>query len=184
MEKLEKNYDLDIHWRSFELRPAGSPPMPPEYRKRIEASRPMFNRRAKEQYGLEINQGPFGINSRPALVTDKYAESQGKGEIFHKAVMNAYWQEARSIEDIGVLKEIAENVDLNTENFEAVLTDPAYDAQVSSDIELAREYGLDGVPALVFADRYLVVGAQPYDMLKQVVERVLEEEGNQAESTT
>jgi predicted DsbA family dithiol-disulfide isomerase len=184
LEKLEKNYDVDIHWRSFELRPEGSPPMPPEYRKRIEASRPMFNKRAKEQYGLEINQGPFGINSRPALVADKYAESQGKGEAFHKAVMNAYWQEARSIEDIGVLKEIAENVDLNIENFETVLSDPVFDAEVSADIELAREYGLDGVPALVFADKYLVMGAQPYDTLKQVVEKAIEEEGDQVESTS
>ena len=85
MEKLQEHYAIDIHWRSFELRPAGSPPMPPEYRRRIEASRPMFNKRAREQYGLEINSGPFGINSRPALVAEKYAESQGKGETFHKA---------------------------------------------------------------------------------------------------
>ncbi len=184
MEKLEKHYDIDIHWRSFELRPAGSPPMPSEYRRRIEASRPLFNKRAKEQYDLEINAGPFGIDSRPALVTEKYAESQGKGEAFHKAVMDAYWQQARSIEGTSVLKEIAENVGLNTENFEAILTDPVYDAEVSADVELAREYRLDGVPALVFADKYLVVGAQPYDILKRVVEKILEEEGDQAESTT
>jgi len=176
LEKLQEHYDIDIHWRSFELRPAGSPPIPAEYLKRIEASRPMFNQRAREQYGLEINSGPFGINSRPALVADKYAESQGKGEAFHKAVMNAYWQQARSIEDAHVLKEIAEYVGLNTENFDAVLTDPTYDAEVSADIELAREYRLDGVPALVFAEKYLVIGAQPYDTLKQVVEKVQEED--------
>jgi predicted DsbA family dithiol-disulfide isomerase len=136
----------------------------------------MFAKRAREQYGLEINAGPFGINSRPALVADKYAESQGKGEAFHKAVMEAYWQQARSVDDKNVLKEIAENVGLNAENFEAVLADPTYDAEVSDDIDLAREYRLDGVPALVFADRYLVMGAQPYDVLKQVVQKVREEE--------
>jgi predicted DsbA family dithiol-disulfide isomerase len=176
LEKLEEHYDLDIHWRSFQLRPAGSPPVPPEYRKRIEASRPMLEKRAREQYGLEINAGPFGIDSRPALVADKYAESQGKGEAFHKAVMEAYWQQARSIDDKHVLEEIAENVGLNTENFEATLADPAYDAEVSADIDLAREYRLDGVPALVFANKYLVMGAQPYDTLKQVVEKIQEEE--------
>jgi predicted DsbA family dithiol-disulfide isomerase len=176
LEKLQEHYDIDIHWRSFELRPAGAPPVPAEYLKRIEASRPMFNKRAREQYGLEINSGPYGINSHPALVADKYAESQGKGEAFHKAVMDAYWQQARSIEDANVLKEIAEHVGLKTENFEAALTDPTYDAEVSADIELAREYRLDGVPALVFAERYLVVGAQPYDTLKQVVEKVQEED--------
>ncbi len=136
----------------------------------------MFEKRAREQYGLEINAGPFGIDSRPALIADKYAESQGKGEAFHKAVMEAYWQQASSIDDPNVLKEIAGNVGLNTENFEAVLADPTYDAEVSADIDLAREYRLDGVPALVFADKYLVMGAQPYDALKQVVEKVQEEE--------
>ncbi len=136
----------------------------------------MLEKRAREQYGLEINAGPFGIDSRPALVADKYAESQGKGEAFHKAVMEAYWQQARSIDDKHVLEEIAENVGLNTENFEANLADPAYDAEVSADIDLAREYRLDGVPALVFANKYLVMGAQPYDTLKQVVEKIQEEE--------
>jgi predicted DsbA family dithiol-disulfide isomerase len=136
----------------------------------------MFEKRAREQYGLEINAGPFGIDSRPALIADKYAESQGKGEAFHKAVMEAYWQQASSIDDSNVLKEIAKNVGLNTENFEAALADPTYDAEVSADIDLAREYRLDGVPALVFADKYLVMGAQPYDALKQVVEKIREEE--------
>ena len=79
---------------------------------------------------------------------------------------------------------IAEKVGFNAENFEAALTDPAYDAEVSADVELAQEYRLDGVPALVFNNKYLVVGAQPYETLKQVVEKLLEEEGLQAMSTT
>ena len=96
---------------------------------------------------------------------------------FHKAVMNAYWQEARGIDDLNVLKEIAGNVGLNVEQFETALKDPQFDAEVSADVELAREYGLQGVPALVFADKYLVSGAQPYDTLRRVVEKAREEEG-------
>ena len=72
-------------------------------------------------------------------------------------------------------KEIAEHVALNTEHFDDVLANLAFDAEVTADIDLAQEYGLTAVPALVFADRYLVVGAQPYEVLKQVVEKVLEE---------
>ena len=175
MEKLEKEYDVAVHWRSFELRPAGSPPISPQRRAQIEASRPLLQKRAREQYGLDINAGPFGIDSRPALIAEKYAESQGKGDAFHKAVMHAYWQQARSIDDLKVLKELAEQVGLKTENLDDNLADPAFDAQVSADIDLAYEYGLNAVPALVFADRYLVVGAQPYAVLKQVVEKILEE---------
>lgn len=175
LEQLEKQYDVAIHWRSFELRPAGSPPISPEYRARIEGSRPLLAKKAREEYGVELHVGPFGIDSRPALIADKYAEAQGKGEAFHKAVMHAYWQEARPIDDTKVLKEIAQDVGLATEDFEAALAHSAFDAEVSADVELARAYGLSAVPALVFADKYLVSGAQPYDVLRQVVEKVLQE---------
>ena len=62
----------------------------------------MFDKRAREQYGLGINSGPFGLNSRPALI----------------------------------------------------------------------------------ADKYLVMGAQPYDTLKQVIEKIQEEEKDNEESAT
>ena len=119
-----------------------------------------------------MNAGPFDIDSRHALIAEKYAAAQGKGEAFHKAVMEAYWQHARAIDDESVLKEIAASVGLNTDNFTSHLESPDFDAQVSADIEQAREYGLEGVPALVFADKYLVMGAQPYEVMKQVVEKV------------
>lgn len=141
----------------------------------------MLQRRAREEYGLEINRGPLGINSRPALIAQKYAESQGKREQFHKAVMEAYWQHARSINEHEALKEIAESVGLDTSDFEAVLSNPAYEAEVDEDIEQAREYQLDAVPALVFAQKYLVMGAQPYPVLERVVEKVLEEEQSRAD---
>ena len=51
-----------------------------------------------------------------------------------------------------------------------------FDAEVSADVELAHEYGLNGVPALIFENKYLVSGAQPYDTLRRVVEKVQEEE--------
>ena len=177
MEKLQQNYAVDIHWHSFELRPAGSPPISPQKLAQIDATRPRFEQMAREQYGLEVHSGPFGIDSRLALIADKYAESQGKGETFHKAVMNAYWQEALGIDDLNVLKEIAGNVGLNVEQFETALKDPQFNAEVSADVELAHEYGLQGVPALIFAEKYLVSGAQPYDTLRRVVDKVQEEEG-------
>ncbi len=146
--------------------------MSPQRLEQIKASRPQFQRRAREQYGVEINSGPMNIDSRPALDAEKYAESQGKGKAFHEAVMHAYWQQARDISDINVLQEIAESVGMDTENFASKIANPEFDVQVSDDIALANEYRLDGVPALVFADKYLVMGAQPYNVLQQVVERV------------
>lgn len=135
----------------------------------------MFERQAREHYGVEINSGPMGINSRPALIGEKYAQAQGLGSAYHDAVMKAYWQEAKSIDDLQLLQEIAVGVGLDGAQFRAALTQPEYVAAVDVDIALAREYGLDAVPALIFGEKYLVMGAQPYEVLKRAVEQAKRE---------
>lgn len=100
-------HPVDVVWRAFELRPKGSPPMPAEYRAKIEAGRPRLHAITREHYGVEMHQGPFGIDSRPALIGAKFAEAQGRGPAYHRGVMQAYWVLGRDISDIGVLAEIA-----------------------------------------------------------------------------
>jgi predicted DsbA family dithiol-disulfide isomerase len=177
LDRLQREEPVTIVWRSFELRPKGSPPLPAEYRARIEAARPQLYATARAQYGLELNSGPFGIDSRPALVGAKYAEAQGRGEAYHRAVFAAYWQQAADIGDLSTLAGIAEGVGLDRDGFLAALADPAYDEAVAADVDQAQAYGLTGVPAMVFADKYLVVGAQPYPTLKQAVAQVRAELG-------
>jgi len=159
-------------WRSYELRPKGSPPIPAEYLARIKAGKPRLIQMARDQYGLELNQGPMGINSRSALIGAKVAEAQGKGAAYHDAVFRAYWQRANNIGDVDVLGEIAHAIGLERTAFLIALSDETYEAQVEADIEQAYQYGLTGVPALIFNSRYVVSGAQPYEVLQQVVEKV------------
>ena len=64
--------------------------MPPALRARIEAGRPRFEAMALQQYGLAINSGPFGIDSRAALIGEAYAAARGMGDAFHDAVAAAY----------------------------------------------------------------------------------------------
>jgi predicted DsbA family dithiol-disulfide isomerase len=140
------------------------------------ASRPQLYAHASQHYGLELNQGPFGIDSRDALIGAKYAEAQGVGEAYHQAVFDAYWLEGRNVEDHEVLAAIATGIDLEQDSFLAALKSEKYLAEVMADIAQARTYGLSGVPALVFDNKYLVSGAQPYDVLLQVVQQVAEEQ--------
>ena len=152
--------------------------MPAEYRARIEASRPQLYAVARERYQREMNPGPFGIDSRAALIGEKYAESAGCGEAFHDGVMAAYWSHAHDISDRAVLAGIAAAAGVDRDAFLAALDDPAYDRMVQVDIDMAREYGLSGVPALIFNDRYLVSGAQPVEVLRQVVARIAQDAAN------
>ena len=152
--------------------------MPREYLARIEATTPRLNKLAREQYGIELNRGPMGIPSRAALIGAKYAEAQGKGPQYHDAVFRAYWQRANNISEVEVLTEIAQAIGLDRGAFLAALNDEQYDAQVEADVEQAYYYGLTGVPALIFGERYLVSGAQPYEVLRQVVEKIETEQAN------
>lgn len=163
---------MEIHWRSFELRPKGAPPISPEYRVRVEAGQPRLRQMARDIYGVKLNQGPFGINGRPALVGAKYAEAHGAGPAYHARIMRAYWEEAQDIGDLSVLRALASEVGLDAADFAAALDDPAWERQVDADIEIAARYGLSGVPAIVFADKYLVSGAQPPETLRQMADKV------------
>jgi predicted DsbA family dithiol-disulfide isomerase len=157
--------------------------MPPEYRAMIMAGRPRLIAMAREQYGLELNQGPLGIDSRPALIGAKYAEAAGVGEAYHRAVFRAYWEQAADIGDLATLAELAVGLGLDQGAFLAALDDPVHSAAVDADIAQAQAYGLSGVPALVFADRYLVSGAQPYPVLKEVTAQVRAELGEGEEES-
>jgi predicted DsbA family dithiol-disulfide isomerase len=172
LEKLKQAYGVEIVWHSYELRPKGALPIPPEYLARIRAGEPHLIHIAREQYGLEFNRGPMGISSRAALIGAKFAEAQGKGPQYHSTVLRTYWQRANNIGDVDVLAEIAQSIGLEREAFLAALQDDQYEAQVEADVEQAYQYGLTGVPALIFDRRYLVSGAQPYEVLKQVVEKL------------
>jgi predicted DsbA family dithiol-disulfide isomerase len=175
LAELERTHNVELNWHSFELRPKGGPPIPPEYRAKIEASRPQLYATAREQYGVEMNPGPFGLDSRPALIAVKYAEEMGKGNAFHEAVLNAYWLEARDIEDRTVLREIGETIGLDADALIDAIEDPNYIEQVDADINLARTYGLQGVPALIFEQKYLIPGAVPVATLQAAVEQVQQE---------
>jgi predicted DsbA family dithiol-disulfide isomerase len=172
LEELKRSHRIAVHWRAYELRPEGSPPMPQAYRERIEAGRPKLYAIAREHYGIEIQQGLFGINTRSALIGMKYAESQGRGDVYHKAVFHAYWQKAQPIDNRQVLASIAEEVGLKPEEFLAGLDDETHKAAVLNDEEQASMHGLSSVPAMVFMGKYLVKGAQPYEVLRDVVEQI------------
>ena len=54
---------------------------------------------------------------------------------------------------------------------EAIATS-RYDAVIDENRRIASSAGIDAIPAHIFGRRFLVLGAQPYEVLKQVVDRV------------
>ena len=172
LEKLIASHDVTVQWHAYQLNPSSSAPMSEAKKAQILAMRPQFDRTAKQQYGLDMNPGKLGIDSLPALTGDKYAESKGKGNAYHQAVFEAYWLNAKNIEETAVLADIAEEAGLNRDDFLAALNDQTLIQDVMQDIQQAQMYGLQGVPALVINNQFLISGAQPYEELVRIVEQL------------
>lgn len=175
LKQLEQTQPLELHWRAFELRPSGAPPLPAEYRARIEANQPLFAARVKRDYGVAINQGPFDINTRALHQLKKFADAQGKGNEFQQAALDAYWLRAQDVSAASTQQALLAQAGLTTPVAD-ILADENYLRAVLLDEQLAQANEINGVPALVFAEKYLVVGAQPLNVLQQVAAQVRAEQ--------
>lgn len=126
--------------------------------------------------GLSYGPRSHWYNSGPAHQAALWADQQGKGEEFRRAVYQAYFAEDANIADTEVLGRIAESLKLNVAELREVLEDERFKPEVQRQFEFAREVGVTAVPAYV-AGRYLLVGAQPLEVYRQLIETAQAEDG-------
>ncbi len=164
-DTLRDEFDHTIRWRVFPLHPE-TPEDGQELsdlfagRYDIEA---MMDR--CKQVAKELNL-PFGnrtrtYNSRRAQELGKWAEQQGSGETFHRAVYTAYFVEGRNIALPTELANIAAEVGLDSERALQVIDERSFASAVEADWQMAAELGVTAVPTAIFQQRSLV-GFQPY----------------------
>lgn len=108
-------------------------------------------------------------NSRRALEASEYAREQGKHEVFHRAVFQRFYGEGKDLEDWDVLRGAAAEVGLDPDAMQVATETGRYRQTVDAHIQNAHRLGITGVPAYVVGDRYLIMGAQPYQVFQQVM---------------
>lgn len=121
-----------------------------------------------------MKRAPFIANSRPALESAEYAKEVGLHDPFHRAMFSAYFDDAQNIGDRDVLRDVAVGAGLDWPTLEQRLDSGHYSASVDRQIGEAHGLGITGVPAFII-DRYLLVGAQPYEVFQRVMERVAQD---------
>ena len=175
IERLKSSYDLRLQWRYFPLHPE----TPPEGR----ALEDLFAGRGydlaamhaqmkarMEAEGLEYNRRTHTYNSRLAQELAKWADSLGGFESVHAALYRSYFVDGRNIGKVGVLVDVARSVGLPGGEAMTVLGDRLFRQAVDADWNLARRYGITGVPTFV-CNGHGAVGAQPYSVLEQLVKK-------------
>ncbi len=125
-----------------------------------------------ESVGLKVKTRDVIINSRRALGAAEFAREYGRFEAMHHALFQGHWEGTAKLEDVDDLVRIGEGVGLDGAALREAVESNRYDEVIDENRRMASSAGIDAIPAHVFARRFLVLGAQPYDVLKQVVERI------------
>jgi predicted DsbA family dithiol-disulfide isomerase len=175
VEKLKQTFDLDtvlVHFPLHPETPTEGSPLAEMYAKRGLDPEAMYARMKglMDAEGLPYGRRTHTYNSRLAQELGKWADTQPGGAAIHDKLYQAYFVDSRNIGDPEVLVEIAQSVGLPAEEARAVLAERRFKDAVDADWAKSHQYGVTGVPTFVAA-RHGVVGAQPYEVLEQLVEK-------------
>ncbi len=179
IEKLKAEHNVKVEWVHFPLHPD----TPAEGRSLADlfagrnVDRKAMHAQMKARMdaeGLPYGERTMTYNSRLAQELGKWADTQPGGEALHDALFRAYFVEARDISLPAVLLDIAQRAGLSAEGAREVLEKRTFKEAVDADWALSRRSGITGVPTFV-AGRNGVVGAQPYEVLEQLVRKAAPE---------
>lgn len=175
--------EADIHWHPFEL----NPDMPPEgeqlrdhimrkYGSSVEDSNK--NREQLVNIGAELGiEFNFSDDSHIRNTYDAHqlmhwADTQGLKNDLKQSLFLAYFTEGLDVSDRQVLIERAVSVGLDETEAKAVLEDQRYADTVRENEKLWISRGIQGVPAVILDEKYLLSGAQGVENFSAALKQV------------
>jgi predicted DsbA family dithiol-disulfide isomerase len=174
VERLEREYDVEVEWLPFELHPEVPPEgmpveqlLPAAYRERVEAGVALLAREA----GLVLRRPARLANSRLALQAAEFARDAGAFEAAHVALFRAHWEEGRDLGAISTLLDVLGAAGLRVDGLREALERGSYAARIDRARKRADALGIDAIPAHV-AGPYVVLGAQPYPVFEELMQRL------------
>jgi predicted DsbA family dithiol-disulfide isomerase len=178
--------EVEVVWRSFELDPSApfsngvdnAARLAAKYGVSREEAEGMLDRmtRVADDEGLafRLDIARSGRTYDAHRLIHLAAEHGLQGEL-KEALLSAYQEKGQHIADPDVLTRVAIEVGLDAGEVQDVLSTNRYGDEVRADETEAHDIGVQGVPFFVFDRRYAVSGAQPSDVLLEVLQRAWDE---------
>lgn len=182
LESFDHRDEITVVYRSFELDPSAPPGVTTPTVERLagkygmtagqagEAQRQMEQRAAQD--GLEFRMdGLRSGNTRDAHRLLHLAKAHGVQAELAERLHHAYFTEQASIFDHSSLTELAVEAGLDRDDVIRVLASQEYGDAVDTDEAMAQALGVNGVPLFVIDRRYGISGAQPPEVIAQVLDQ-------------
>ena len=166
---------VKVTWLPYELHPEAPPEgIPREAYFGRERSQRMQShlQSVADSVGLTMEPRDVIINSRRALGAAELARERGCFDAMHHALFKAHWEGGGRLEDVEDLVRVGTEAGLDAADLRDAIETDRYAAVIDENRRIASSVGIDAIPAHIFGRRYLIVGAQPYEVLKQVVDRL------------
>ncbi|MGY1691626.1 DsbA family oxidoreductase [Geodermatophilus sp. SYSU D01105] len=173
---------VEVVWRSFQLDPTAPegqthpalPALAAKYGRSVEEMREM-QRQVEEiaaAEGLEYHLAE-GLSGNTLLAHEliHLAAEHGLQGAMKERLLHAHFEEGRSVFDVDSLAALAVEVGLDEAEVRAALADHRHRPAVLEDGRTAQALGATGVPFFVVDRRYGAAGAQPAELLLQVLEK-------------
>lgn len=182
----ETGIAIEVQWHPFEL----NPDMGPEgenLRAHLAAkygTTPEGSKRARARLtemgaalGFTFNyaDGMRMVNTFRAHQLIDWAQDQGKAHDASLALMRAFFTRREDLHDPVVLAQVAAEIGLDPQAATAMIRAENRAESVRRKEALWTSRGITGVPAMVFAGRHLVTGAQGADAYGRILEQLAQE---------
>jgi predicted DsbA family dithiol-disulfide isomerase len=182
LESFGHRDEVTVVYRSFELDPSAPAGVTTPTVERLadkygmsarqadDAQRQMEQRAAQDGLRFRMD-GLRSGNTRDAHRLLHLAKAHGVQAALAERLHRAYFTEQGSIFDHSSLAGLAVEAGLNRDDVNRVLASQEYGDAVDTDEEMARALGANGVPLFVIDRRYGISGAQPPEVIAQVLDQ-------------
>ncbi len=176
----------EVHWHPFELNPQ-LPEEGEDLQQHLAlkyGTTPEDSRKARArltemgaQLGFRFNYADDMkmVNTFRAHQLVHWARTQDREHEMTMALFEAFFTKRQNVNDIDVLAETAAGIGLPRDEAMAVLTDARFATAVRSAEHFWLGRGIQGVPAMIFNQKYLVTGAQGVESFTSILRKLAEE---------
>jgi len=172
---LKKEYPIEDVWVSYELHPETPPAgvlLSERFKGRDLSSFYEQLRARGREMGVVFNSRTLLSNSRLSLMASEYARDMGKHDPFHENMFHAYFTEGLDIGNPDVIASVAVKSGLDAKEMLTTVNDGQYALRLDDSRREGQFMGLTGIPLFIINNQYKIVGAQPIEVFRNLLEKI------------